>query len=134
MVAALSADGRTLTVSGLAPNTTRDIVVTFDVDATADFPGLGMIVRITSLIRKLITWLKLFCRGELADEDFQQRIVDVLINSVYVYDDKIVIYFNVKGGQQVSHIEMLESTEEPPFGGDPLLCNGVRISEGMVGD
>jgi hypothetical protein len=62
------------------------------------------------------------------DEEFQRKIIDVFINSVYIYDDKIVIYYNVKDGKQVSYVEMLESTEEPPFGGDPDSCNGVRIS------
>ena len=47
---------------------------------------------------------------------------------------KLVIYYNIKGGKQVSFIEMLESTEEPPHGGDPYTCNGVRISNEMAGD
>lgn len=28
---------------------------------------------------------------------------------MYVYDDRIVIYFNVRGGKQISYAEMLES-------------------------
>ena len=46
------------------------------------------------------------------DPDFQKRIIDVLVNCVYVYDDKIVIYFNVKDGSQVSYIEMVEETSD----------------------
>ena len=29
----------------------------------------------------------------------------MLVNSVYVYDDKIVIYYNVKEGKQISYID-----------------------------
>ena len=67
---------------------------------------------------QITAWLKTFCKGDLLDEDFQRRIIDVFINSVYVYDDKIVIYYNIKDGKQVSYIEMLESSEEPPNDGD----------------
>lgn len=81
---------------------------------------------------QIIAWLKVFTRGDLMDKDFQKRIIDVFINSIYVYDDKMVIYYNIKGGKQVSYMEMLESTDEPPYEGDPDLCNGT-IPE-KVGD
>ena len=43
------------------------------------------------------------------------------------------MHCNVKGSEQVSFIEMLNSTEEPLYGGDSEMCNGVRISKYMVG-
>ncbi len=79
---------------------------------------------------QIIAWLKLFTKGDELDPEFQRRIIDVFINSVYVYDNKIVIYYNVKDGKQVSYIEMLDSTEEPPFGGDPESCNGPDSANG----
>lgn len=81
---------------------------------------------------QIIAWIKMFTRGDYMDKEFQKRIIDVFINSVYVYDDKMVIYYNVKDGKQVSYIEMLDSTEEPPFGGDPDLCNDID-SKGSAG-
>lgn len=54
---------------------------------------------------QIAAWIKTFCRGDELDADFQRRIIDLLINSVYVYDDKIVLYYNVNGGKQVSYIE-----------------------------
>lgn len=83
---------------------------------------------------QIIAWLKSFCRGDALDEAFQRRIIDVLINSVYVYDDKIVIYYNVKGGKQVSYMDMCSDMENlTPVDGDADSCggtdnNGVRIS------
>lgn len=56
-------------------------------------------------------WLRSFCSGDLMDLSFRKRIIDVLVNSVYLYDNKLVIYFNVKDGKQVSYIEMLEDIE-----------------------
>ena|GEM_PF-5088253 len=71
----------------------------------------------------------MFTHLEGIDDELQRRIIDVFINSVYAYDDKIVIYYNVNGSEQVLFIKMPDSTEEPPHGGDPELCNGVRISK-----
>jgi len=88
--------------------------------------------KITYTKEQLIAWMKIFCKGELLDEDYQHQIIDVFVNSVYLYDDRMVIYYNIKDGKQISYIDMIKSTEEPPFGGDPELCNGVRILEGLV--
>ena len=41
------------------------------------------------------------------------RIIESFINSLFVYDDHFVIYYNVKDGKQVSYVEMLDSTSEP---------------------
>lgn len=56
-------------------------------------------------------WLRGFCDGDPADPEFQRRIIDVLINAVYLYDDKVVIYFNVRDGKQISYTQMQDSLE-----------------------
>ena len=55
-------------------------------------------------------WMKAFCAGDALDVDFRRKIIDVLVNSVYIYDDKIVIYFNVRNGKQVSYTQMQDET------------------------
>lgn len=83
---------------------------------------------------QIVAWLKTFCQGDMLDESFQRRIIDVLINSVYVYDDKIVIYYNVKGGKQISYMEMCNDMENlSPIDNGADSCynsenGGVRIS------
>lgn len=52
----------------------------------------------------IINFINEFISGNLLDKTFQKRIIDNLVNSVYLYDDKIVIYFNVSNGQEVSYI------------------------------
>ena len=42
------------------------------------------------------------------DEKYQKQIIDAFVNAVYVFDDKIVTYYNVKSAEQVTHEEMLE--------------------------
>lgn len=47
-------------------------------------------------------WLTSFKSGNVDDEDYQRRVIDTLVNSVYVYDDedggkRIVLTFNLSG-------------------------------------
>lgn len=62
--------------------------------------------------REVVTWLKGFCTGDLMDMDFRRRIIEVLVNSIYLYDDKVVIYYNVRDGKQISYIDMLDETSD----------------------
>ena len=68
-------------------------------------------------------WLKSFCQGDLFDMEFRRRIIDVLVNSVYVYDDKIIILYNVKNGKQVCAIEPADLDDV--INGSDGFTNGV---------
>lgn len=77
-----------------------------------DLAKLRVASRVQLTEDEIVAWLRSFCKGDLFDMDFRRRIIDVLVNSVFVFDDKIIIYYNVRGGKQVSYIEMLESYGE----------------------
>lgn len=53
----------------------------------------------------VIGYLNKFKGGDLFDEAYRREIIETFINSVVVYDDKIIIYFNLKDGNQISFIE-----------------------------
>lgn len=76
---------------------------------------------------QIAEWLKTFCNGDKLNVDFQKRIIDVLVNSVYVYDDKIIIYYNIKDGKQISYIDACNDIlgKTADFEGR----GGVRISD-----
>ena len=80
----------------------------------------------------IITWLKQFCKGDLMDEEFRRRIIDVFINSVYIYDDKMVVYYNIKNGKQVSYIDNCDALDEMDAETTTDITGGigVRISNG----
>lgn len=59
----------------------------------------------------IIACLKMVCRGDPMDTAFQERIFDTFVNSVYVYDDKILIFYNLKDSKQVSYIEVCDEME-----------------------
>ena len=76
----------------------------------------------------IVSWLKSFCKGDLMDENFRRNIIDTFVNSVYVYDDKIVIYYNVKEGKQVNYIDNCDALEGAEENNDGAQDVGVRIS------
>lgn len=60
-------------------------------------------------------WLKMFYKCDLMDLDFRKRIIDTFINCVYLYDDKIVIFYNIRGRRQISYIDMSDTIEDIDF-------------------
>ena len=52
----------------------------------------------------------------------------MFINSVYLYDDKVVIFYNIRGGKQVSYLEMIDALDEPADGSD-LSGNAPPIAD-----
>ncbi len=63
----------------------------------------------------IIAWLKQFCKGDLSDDDFRRRIIDTFVNCVYLYDNRVVIFYNIKGGKQISYMEMQKSVDGVEF-------------------
>lgn len=81
-------------------------------DTECELAKLKVCCKAKLTVPEVVAWLKQFCTGDLMDMDFRRRIIDVLINSIYLYDDKVVIYYNVRDGKQISYIEMLSETED----------------------
>ena len=88
-------------------------------------------LRIANTIRytkeEIIAWLKLFCKGDLSDIAFRQRIIDTFINSVYVYDDRVIIFYNIRGSKPITYTDMLNATETA----SNLENQGVSINEAI---
>lgn len=61
---------------------------------------------------EITDWLKAFCSGDALDVEFQKRIIKTFVNSIYLYDDHFIIYYNLKDGKQVTYIEMLEHSQQ----------------------
>lgn len=75
---------------------------------------------------QVIAWMRQFCKGDPDDPVFRQRLVDVFINSVYFYDTRVIIFYNIRGGKQVSYVDIQESdilaSEEMENGSDLTGC------------
>ena len=81
-------------------------------DVEIDLSKLKIAVGIRYTKEQVIAWLKSFCNGDPLDEAFQRRIIDTFINSIYLYDDKLVIFYNIRNSKQVSYVDMLDAMDE----------------------
>ena len=54
---------------------------------------------------EIVAWISRFKDGDVNDVDFQKEIIDVFVNSVYVYDGKLLLTFNYKDGTQTLTLE-----------------------------
>ncbi len=62
---------------------------------------------------KIQVWLMKFAASDLSDQSQKQRIIDIFVNSVYVYDDRVVIFFNYKDGERCVDFSVLSDSENP---------------------
>lgn len=56
---------------------------------------------------RIVYWLTSFKSGDIQDIEYQRRIIDTLVNSVFIYDDdgngrKIVLTFNISGNNTLT--------------------------------
>lgn len=59
---------------------------------------------------QILFWFDQFRHGDPADIAFQEKVIDCFVNSIYLFDDRIVVNFNYQeGGRSVSLEEVLSS-------------------------
>lgn len=66
-------------------------------------------IRITE--KEVSAWLQTFSRGDLFDLDFRLKLIDTFINSIYLWDNKMVVFYNISGGKQTCYIDPLDPDE-----------------------
>lgn len=86
---------------------------------------------------RIMYWLTSFKRGNIQDVEYQRRIIDTLVNSVFLYDNgdkgrKIVLTFNVSGSNTLT----IESSDiegtAPPNNANPNSLFFVKHCFGFV--
>ena len=60
-------------------------------------------------LEQIELWITHFAKTELTAPEQQQRLIDSLINGIYVYDDKMVVVFNYKDVSRSMPLEDVES-------------------------
>ena len=57
-------------------------------------------------------YLSQFCTGDPTDPAFQKKIINAIVNCLYVWDDKLLLYYNVKqNGDRVDHAQAAVDAE-----------------------
>lgn len=60
----------------------------------------------------ILFFLYQFREGDFEDIDFQKRLVNTFVNSVFVYDDKITLNYNYSGDSRTVTLEEVDSAVE----------------------
>lgn len=78
------------------------------IEAETDLSKLRIQQRIRITKKEVSAWLQTFAKGDLFDMEFRNKLIETFINSIYIWDDKIVIFYNIKGGKQTIGIDPIE--------------------------
>ena len=63
---------------------------------------------------EIVQWIARYKHGNINDKDYQKEIIDTFLNSVYVYDDRLVFTYNYKDGTETLALKDIEAA----FGSD----------------
>ncbi len=87
----------------------------------------------------VIAWIDQFRYGDKDSIEYQKRVIESFVNSVYVFDDKMVLTFNFHGGTQTITLQEIESVygsdlvgQSPPQKKDtPTVCPFVFLRRAL---
>ena len=66
---------------------------------------------------QVVSWISRFKYGRSDDPEYQRQIIDTFINSIYVFDDRLVFTYNFKDGTETVSLKDIEAA----FGSDLAL-------------
>ena len=72
---------------------------------------------------QIVSWINQFKYGDADSIEYQKRIIDTFVNAIFLFDDKIVITYNFKGGTETITMKDIEAA----YGSDlTLMSPGKR--------
>lgn len=60
---------------------------------------------------QILFWLYKFRGIDVSDKEQRQRLIDCFVNSVYLYDDKMVLTFNYKDGIKLTTFDEVKGSD-----------------------
>ena len=60
-------------------------------------------------MEEIVEWISKYKYGNINDLDYRKEIIDTFVNSVFVYDDKLVLTYNYKDGSETLTLQEIES-------------------------
>ena len=97
-------------------------------DIREELGGVRVLAKHCPDAKDIEKWIRSFKDGDLFDPEFRLRVIESLVNAVYLYDDRILIYYNTND-KQCSVIE--ENPDDLDFDSTPECSN--RLSQGEPG-
>lgn len=74
---------------------------------------------------QMLCWLDQFKGGSPEDPEYRRKLIDTFVNSVFVYDDKLIITYNYSGDDRKVELSLLEAS----FGLDTEQVTRTNKSE-----
>jgi len=72
---------------------------------------------------QILYWLNRIRELNLMNEDNRECVIDTFINSVYVYDDKLIINFNCREDSETIPLAFMDSSSFLSEAGEPITHN-----------
>jgi len=64
----------------------------------------------------MVRWISQFKYGDVDSVDYQRQIIDIFVNSIRLYDDKIIFTYNYKDGTETISLADIEVALGSDFG------------------
>ena len=64
---------------------------------------------------EIVDWISRYKDGNINDPDYRREIIDTFVNSVYVYDDRLLLTYNYKDGSQTLTLKEIETAPSSDF-------------------
>ena len=58
---------------------------------------------------QIVSWIGQFKYGDVNSREYRKRIIDTFVNSLYLFDDRLVITYNFKGGTETITLKDVEA-------------------------
>lgn len=77
----------------------------------ADLSHFRLQVDHTLTAAQIAAYLRSLRTGDPLDQDFRRRIIDTFIQRVYLFDDKILVYYNIKETAPITYDQALDDLD-----------------------
>jgi len=85
---------------------------------------------------QIIFWISRFKNGDITDKAYQSAIIDIFVNAVYIYDNKIVFTYNYKNDAKSIDLCDLEVSDlpqsSPVLGTNANPCRWFFVGEAFA--
>ena len=75
-------------------------------DLQEDLSRLSVASGIDLTEKEVAAWISQFRSGDVDDIEFRRRVIDTFVNSVYMYDDRTIIFYNIRAGKKLTFDEV----------------------------
>ena len=58
---------------------------------------------------QIVNWISRFKYGNVNDPEYQRQIIDIFINAIYVFDDKLAFTYNFHDGTETITLKEIEA-------------------------